>query len=103
MTKHWEELMAYTNIGSVLIDNNCGERAVRPFTNLRKNFGGFSSEHGARVTATYLTFVETCRCMLAWVETVGIVWCPDILLELVNHWQIVTVTTLENVVSIQPL
>ena len=63
MTKHWEELMAYTKIGSVLIDNNCCECAVRPFTNLRKNFGGFSSEQGARVTATYLTFVETCKLM----------------------------------------
>lgn len=63
MTKHWEELVAYTKIGSVLIDNNCCERAVRPFTNLRKNFGGFSSEKGAKVTATYLTFVETCKLM----------------------------------------
>lgn len=63
MTKHWEELMAYTKIGSVLIDNNCCERAVRPFTNLRKNFGGFSSEQVARVTATFLTFVETCKLM----------------------------------------
>lgn len=58
-----KELMAYTKIGSVLIDNNCCERAVRPFTNLRKNFGGFSSEQGARVTATFLTFVETCKLM----------------------------------------
>lgn len=63
MTKHWEELMAYTKIGSVLIDNNCCERAVRPFTNLRKSFGGFSSEQGARVAATFLTFVETCKLM----------------------------------------
>lgn len=63
MTKHWEELMAYAKIGSVLIDNNCCERAVRSFTNLRKNFGGFSSEQGARVTATYLIFVETCKLM----------------------------------------
>lgn len=58
MTKHREELMAYTKIGS-----NCCERAGRPFTNLRKNFGGFSSEQGARVTATFLTFVETCKLM----------------------------------------
>jgi hypothetical protein len=63
MTKHWEELIGYVKIGSVLIDNNCCERAVRPFTNLRKNFGGFSSEQGARVTATFLTFVETCKLM----------------------------------------
>jgi hypothetical protein len=43
--------------------DNASERAVRPFTNLRKNFGGFSSEQGARVTATFLTFVETCKLM----------------------------------------
>ncbi len=47
---------------SQLLDNG-GERAVRPFTNLRKNFGGFSSELGARGTSTYLTFVETCKLM----------------------------------------
>ncbi len=63
MTTHWEELIGYVRIGSVLIDNNCCERAVRPFTNLRKSFGGFSSEKGARVAATYLTFVETCKLM----------------------------------------
>ena len=61
MTNHWDELKGYTEIGTVQIDNNCCERAVRPFTNLRKNFGGFSSERGARVAATYLTFVGTCK------------------------------------------
>lgn len=49
------------NVGTVMIDNNCCERAVRPFTNLRKSFGGFSSEKGARTAATILTFVETCK------------------------------------------
>lgn len=63
MTNNWQELYGYVNIGNVLIDNNCCERAVRPFTNLRKNFGGFSSEAGARVAAIYLTFVETCKLM----------------------------------------
>ena len=58
------ELIGYVKIGSVLIDNNCCERAVRPFTNLRKSFGGFSSERGAKVAATYLTFVETCKLMV---------------------------------------
>ena len=43
--------------------NNYCERAVRPFTNLRKNFSGFSSEAGARVAAIYFTFVETCKLM----------------------------------------
>lgn len=61
MMNHWKELTGYIKIGAVLIDNNCCERSVRPFTNLRKNFGGFSSERGAEVTASYLTFVETCK------------------------------------------
>ena len=38
-------------------------KSVRPLANLRKSFGGFSSEDGARVTAVYLTFIETCRLM----------------------------------------
>ena len=37
------------------------ERAVRPFTNLRKSFGGFSSELGGEVAAAWLTFVESCK------------------------------------------
>ena len=61
MHNHWKELIAYIDIGSVLIDNNACERAVRPFTNLRKNFGGFSSELGGEVAAAWLTFVETCK------------------------------------------
>lgn len=35
----------------------------RPFTNLRKSFGGFSSEDGARTSAGYLTIIETCKLM----------------------------------------
>ena len=61
MCNHWKELIAYIDIGSVLIDNNCCERAVRPFTNLRKSFGGFSSEAGGKVAAAWLTFIETCK------------------------------------------
>jgi len=61
MRNNWAELIAYRDIGSVLIDNNCCERAVRPFTNLRKSFGGFSSEKGGEVAAAWLTFIETCK------------------------------------------
>ena len=61
MRNNWRELTAYKDIGSVLIDNNCCERAVRPFTNLRKSFGGFSSERGGEVAAAWLTFIETCK------------------------------------------
>lgn len=63
MLNNWNELIGYVNVGSVQIDNNCCERAVRPFTNLRKSFGGFSSEKGARTAATILSFVETCKLM----------------------------------------
>ena len=34
---------------------------ARPFTNLRKSFGGFSSEKGGEVAAAWLTFIETCK------------------------------------------
>ena len=61
MHNNWKALIAYIDVGSVLIDNNCCERAVRPFTNLRKNFGGFSSEKGGEVAAAWLTFIETCK------------------------------------------
>ena len=61
MHNNWKELIAYIDVGSVLIDNNCCERAVRPFTNLRKSFGGFSSEKGGEVAAAWLTFIETCK------------------------------------------
>jgi hypothetical protein len=61
MHNNWKELIAYINVGSVLIDNNACERAVRPFTNLRKSFGGFSSEKGGEVAAAWLTFIETCK------------------------------------------
>lgn len=50
------------NCLSQLLDNVC-ERAVRPFTNLRKSFGEFSSERGAQTAARYLTIVETCKLM----------------------------------------
>ena len=63
MVKNWKELIGYVNVGNVQIDNNCCERAVRPFTNLRKSFGGFSSENGARRAATILSFVEACKLM----------------------------------------
>ena len=61
MHNNWKELITYIQIGSVLIDNNCCERAIRPFTNLRKSFGGFSSEIGGKVAAAWLTFIETCK------------------------------------------
>ena len=61
MHNNWKELIAYIDVGSVLIDNNACERAVRPFTNLRKSFGGFSSEKGGEVAAAWLTFIETCK------------------------------------------
>ena len=61
MLNNWEQLIGYVNVGNVLIDNNAAERAIRPFTNLRKSFGGFSSEGGALTASRYLTLVETCK------------------------------------------
>ena len=53
--------MIFGNYHRILQGKNCCERAVRPFTNLRKSFGGFCSEKGGEVAATWLTFIETCK------------------------------------------
>lgn len=44
-----------------LQDKNSCEQADRPFTNLQKSFGGFSSELDGEVAAAWLTFVESCK------------------------------------------
>lgn len=61
MLNNWTQLIQYVKVGSVNIDNNIAERSIRPFTTLRKNFGGFGSDDGAETAATYLTMVETCK------------------------------------------
>ena len=43
------------------LSKNGVERAIQPFTNLRKSFGGFSSEGGALTASRYLTLVEICK------------------------------------------
>ena len=61
MLNNWSQLINYVNVGNANIDNNICERAVRPFTVLRKNFGGFGSVTGAETASVYLTMVETCK------------------------------------------
>ncbi len=62
MINNWPELIGYIEKGNVYINNNnVSERAVRPFTNLRKSFGGLSSEDGGHAAAIYLSIIETCK------------------------------------------
>lgn len=61
LKKHREHIFLFLSHHNVPYDNNASERAVRPFTNLRKSFGGFSSELGGAVAAAWLTFVESCK------------------------------------------
>lgn len=57
----WEQLFRYREDGEYTIDNLAAERAIRPFTNQRKNSNFFCSVKGAVNSAIYNTFIATCK------------------------------------------
>lgn len=61
MKNGWEDLIKYRDDGRYTIDNLVAERAIRPFTGLRKNVQLFGSEDGVKETCLYLTLCETCK------------------------------------------
>ncbi len=61
MMNGWNDLIKYRNDGHYTIDNLAAERAIRPFTGLRKNIQLFGSENGIDETCLYMTLCETCK------------------------------------------
>lgn len=59
----WKQLFNYRRNGEYTIDNLAAERAIRPLTVQRKNSLFFGSTQGALNSATYNTFIETCKQM----------------------------------------
>ena len=59
----WKQLFNYRKNGEYTIDNLAAERAIRPLTVQRKNSLFFCSTQGALNSATYNTFIETCKQM----------------------------------------
>jgi transposase len=57
----WDNLMAYLNDGSLEIDNNLAENAIRPITLGRKNYLFAGSNRGAERAAMMYSFFATCK------------------------------------------
>jgi transposase len=57
----WDNLIAYLNDGSLEIDNNLAENAIRPIALGRKNYLFAGSERGAERAAMFYSFFGTCK------------------------------------------
>jgi transposase len=59
--RQWDALNRYTEDGSLEIDNNGAENALRPLCLGRKNWLNFGSERAAHRAMVLLTLVQTCK------------------------------------------
>jgi len=57
----WDNLLAYLNDGSLEIDNNLAENAIRPIALGRKNYLFAGSARGAERAAMFYSFFGTCK------------------------------------------
>ena len=57
----WDKLMNYLKDGSLEIDNNFAENAIRPIALGRKNYLFAGSERGAERAAMFYSFFGTCK------------------------------------------
>lgn len=57
----WDKLMNYLNDGSLEIDNNLAENAIRPIALGRKNYLFAGSPRGAERAAMFYSFFGTCK------------------------------------------
>ena len=60
-TQRWDNLLNYLYDGSLEIDNNWVENAIRPCTLGRKNYLFAGSHEGAKRTAMFYSFFGTCK------------------------------------------
>jgi len=58
---NWTDLNVYVTDGSLRIDNNDCERAIRPFAVGRKNWMFSASTRGANASATLYSIIATCK------------------------------------------
>ena len=57
----WDNMIAYLHDGSLEIDNNLAENAIRPIALGRKNYLFAGSERGAQRAAMFYSFFGTCK------------------------------------------
>ena len=59
--QRWDNLLAYLEDGSLEIDNNLAENAIRPIALGRKNYLFAGSNRGAERAAMFYSFFGTCK------------------------------------------
>lgn len=57
----WHKLVRYVNDGNLTIDNNHGERAIKPFVIGRKNWLFSNAKSGANASAILYSIIETAK------------------------------------------
>ena len=59
--KRWNALQTFVHDGTIEIDNNIAERAMRPIALGRKNYLFAGSDRGGDTAATFYSLIETCK------------------------------------------
>ena len=59
--KRWDALQSFVHDGTVEIDNNIAERAMRPIALGRKNYLFAGSDRGGETAASFYSLLETCK------------------------------------------
>lgn len=61
LDKFWDNIFAFLKDGSLPIDNNLAERAIRPLTTQRNAMLHFGSNEGVEMAATYHSIISTVK------------------------------------------
>lgn len=61
LDKFWDNIFAFLKDGSLPIDNNLAERAIRPLTTQRNAMLHFGSDEGVEMAATYHSIISTVK------------------------------------------
>lgn len=61
LDKFWDNIFAFLKDGSLPIDNNLAERAIRPLTTQRNVMLHFGSDEGVEMAATYHSIISTVK------------------------------------------
>ncbi len=81
MLKRWDGLIEFTNVGTLLPDNNLIENQIRPLALGRKNYMFGASHQGAKYAAVFYSFFATCK--LNGIEPLH--WLTDVYKRIDDH------------------
>ena len=79
--KNWTALTRYCEDGSLEIDNNATERAIRGVAAGRNNWLFFGSDHGGNTAAVLRSFMASCQR----VSVDPFAWLKDVLSRIAVH------------------